>query len=171
MPTASKQIYPLMAKVMAQVGPVGKDHKNPSQGYAYRAIDDVVAALQPAFIEHGVFVVPQVLEANAEQVLVGQKKTPMFHVLLRVKYTFYAPDGSSVEAITEGEATDTGDKAANKAMAAAHKYALVQTFSIPTSDPKDTEAASPSLHDPQQGYVGGNDKPPMTGGNPTEDPF
>jgi len=34
---------------------------------------------------------------------------------------------------------DSGDKAANKAMAVAHKYALLQAFCIPTEDVKDPE--------------------------------
>lgn len=34
---------------------------------------------------------------------------------------------------------DTGDKAANKAMSVAHKYALLQAFCIPTADSKDVE--------------------------------
>ena len=34
---------------------------------------------------------------------------------------------------------DSGDKAANKAMSAAHKYALLQVFCIPTEEPKDSE--------------------------------
>jgi hypothetical protein len=34
---------------------------------------------------------------------------------------------------------DSGDKAANKAMAVGHKYALLQALAIPTTEPKDPE--------------------------------
>ncbi len=37
------------------------------------------------------------------------------------------------------EGMDSGDKASNKAMSAAHKYALLQVFCIPTEEPKDSE--------------------------------
>jgi hypothetical protein len=38
---------------------------------------------------------------------------------------------------------DSGDKATNKAMSVAHKYALIQVFAIPTADDKDPENESP----------------------------
>jgi hypothetical protein len=41
--------------------------------------------------------------------------------------------------VTVGEAMDSGDKSANKAMSAAMKYALIETFSIPTAEDNDTE--------------------------------
>jgi hypothetical protein len=41
--------------------------------------------------------------------------------------------------VTFGEAMDSGDKATNKAMSAAYKYALMQTFAIPTEGDHDSE--------------------------------
>lgn len=139
------QIHELIPKIMAEVGAVGKNARNPQQGYQYRAVDDVVAALNPVMAEHGVFVAPRVTDWAISQVSVGQKGTQMFHAVLAVEHKFYAPDGSFVETRTVGEATDTGDKAANKAMASAYKYALTETFAIPTSDAKDTEQNHPEL--------------------------
>ena len=60
-------------------------------------------------------------------------------VSLVVKYTLYAEDGSSVSTTVRGEGDDQGDKAGNKALAVAHKYALLQMFMIPTEDAKDPE--------------------------------
>ena len=54
--------------------------------------------------------------------------------LSKIKYIFYAEDGTSVEAITIGEGMDSGDKATNKSMAIAMKYALFQVFCIPTEE-------------------------------------
>jgi hypothetical protein len=59
--------------------------------------------------------------------------------MLKMQYTFFADDGSSVKAVVMGEGMDSGDKASNKAMAVAHKYAIVQMFAIPTEDDKDPE--------------------------------
>jgi hypothetical protein len=69
----------------------------------------------------------------------------MIYTVLTVKHTFYAPDGSSIEAVTVGEAMDSGDKSANKAMSAAMKYALIEVFSIPTEGDNDTENNSPEV--------------------------
>src|SRR5690606_11320769 len=41
------------------------------------------------------------------------------------------------------EGLDSGDKATNKALSAALKYALIQTFSIPTEDMAEGDAESP----------------------------
>jgi hypothetical protein len=68
-------------------------------------------------------------------------------VALVVEYTLHAEDGSSVSTTVRGEGDDTGDKAGNKALAVAHKYALLQMFMIPTEDAKDPED---SRIDPQQ---------------------
>ncbi len=43
---------------------------------------------------------------------------------------------------TFGEAMDRGDKATNKAMSAAYKYAAFQTFAIPTEGDNDADASS-----------------------------
>ncbi len=62
-----------------------------------------------------------------------------FRVVLTVRFRAFAQDGSSVETTAIGEGIDYGDKAYNKAMSVAHKYALLQLFCIPTEDQKDPE--------------------------------
>ena len=51
-----------------------------------------------------------------------------------------AEDGSRHTVKTFGEAMDSGDKATNKAMSAAYKYAAFQAFSIPTEGDNDADA-------------------------------
>ena len=63
--------------------------------------------------------------------------------MLKVRYTFYAEDGTSVSAVVIGEGMDSGDKASNKAMAIAMKYAFFQVFCIPTEEMKDPDAETP----------------------------
>lgn len=141
----TKQIYAALSKVMGAVGAVGKDRNNPQQGYKFRGIDDVAKAVQPAFIAHGVVCVPSVLEREREMVAT-RSGGQMASVRLLVKHTFYAADGSFVECVTLGEAMDSGDKASNKAMSAALKYALLETLCIPVDEPeRDTEEYSPEL--------------------------
>lgn len=139
------KIHVEIPKIMADIGTIGKSHKNQQQGYAYRAVDDVMAVAQEIFASHGVFVFPKVERLEHAQVLVGVKQTQMIHVIAVIEYHFVADDGSEIVTSAIGEATDTGDKAANKAMASAYKYAVTQTLSIPTSEPKDTEIDSPDL--------------------------
>ena len=62
---------------------------------------------------------------------------------MKVKYTFYAEDGSHVSAVIQSEGMDSADKSSNKAMSAACKYALFQVFNIPTVEFVDPDATTP----------------------------
>lgn len=134
----TKQIYSLIPKVMADIGAIGKDRKNEKQGYKFRGIDDVYNAANSALSKHGVFSVPTVLE-EARSERKNSNGTLLFSVYMKVKYTFYAPDGSFVESVVSCEGFDSGDKATNKALSAGQKYAFLQVFCIPTEEPKDSE--------------------------------
>jgi len=136
------QIYSAISAVMAEIDPIGKTRKNEQQGYKFRGIDDVYLAVNEPFVKHGIFCVPTVLSSVREERQTAKGGT-LLYTILTVKYTFYAKDGSFVESTVCGEAMDSGDKSANKAMSAAMKYALMQIFAIPTEEPKDTEYHSP----------------------------
>ena len=144
-------IYRAIAGVIADVGTVSKDKVNKQQGFKYRSIDDVYDALHPALAKNKVFIVPEILEQTRETVGTTKNGARMTQVICRIKFTFYAEDGSYVEAVLIGEGMDTGDKATNKAMAIAYKYACFQVFCIPTeelqTDP-DSECPQESLVKP-----------------------
>ncbi len=135
-------IHSKIPAVMADISAIGKDRKNTAQGYQFRGIDDVYNELHAALAVHKVFTVPKVIEDRTEERLSNKGGTLIYRVL-KIEYTFFAEDGSSITATMLGEGMDSGDKAANKAMAVAHKYALLQVFAIPTDEPKDPENDSP----------------------------
>lgn len=138
-----KKIYAAINAVMNEVGAVGKNHRNDQQKYQYRGIDDVMSALAPAMQKHGVFVIPEVLDMVRSEK--DGRNSLLLYSIVKVKYRFVALDGSFVEAVVMGEGMDSGDKATNKAMAAAFKYALLQTFCIPTDELVDSEQDSPEV--------------------------
>jgi len=135
------KIFELIPKIMEEIGAIGKTQTNAFQKYKFRGIDDVLNRIHPVFAKHGVFVCPNVL--NAEHREVESKDKISFHATLRVAFRFYACDGSFIEAVTEGEGLDSSDKASNKAMSAALKYAVIQTFFVPTDDIEDSDRDSP----------------------------
>lgn len=126
-------IYQALAAILSALGPIGKGQRNKEQGFMYRGIDDVYNALNPLLAGHQVFMIPTV---RTRESVDRQTKNGgiMQCVTLTVDYQFCHADGSSVTCTVMGEGRDTADKATNKAMAAAHKYALLQTFCIPTAD-------------------------------------
>jgi hypothetical protein len=134
-------IYQAIAEIMRETDAIGKDRKNTQQNYSFRGIDDVYNAVHPLFAKHGVFSVPQVIEDRTEE-RTTKNGSALIYRVLKIKYTFYAADGSFIEAAVIGEGMDSGDKASNKAMAVAHKYAILQILSIPTEEEKDPEITS-----------------------------
>lgn len=142
------KIYQSIISVMEDVGAIGKEKQNKTQGFMYRGIDDVMNALNPAFIKHKVFAVTQVLDQKREERTTA-KGGMLIYSICKVKYTFYAEDGTNVEVITIGEGMDSGDKATNKAMAIAFKYACFQLFCIPTEEMTDPDTECHELANKQ----------------------
>ena len=136
------KVYEKIAAVTAELSKIGisKDSKNTSQGYAFRGIDAVYGALSPMLSKHGLCILPRVTDRQVIE-RTNKSGTALFYVTLTVEFDFVAAeDGSKHTVITVGEAMDSGDKASNKAMSAAYKYAAFQAFCIPTECDNDADA-------------------------------
>lgn len=135
-------IYGKVADCMQQIGAIGKDSYNQQQKFKYRGIDAVMNALNPVLTQNHVFCVPEVLEQHREE-RQARSGGNLIYSILKMRYTLYAEDGSSVSAVVIGEGMDSADKASNKAMSVAYKYAMFQLFSIPTEEMADPDAETP----------------------------
>lgn len=132
-------IYAKMALILADIDAITKDRTNTQgQTFKYRGIDDIYNELHASFAKHQVFCTTEVLE-RAQIERQSKSGGALFYTVCRIRFTFWATDGSSVSSITVGEAMDSGDKSTNKAMAVAHKYCLLQAFLVPTEDEKDPD--------------------------------
>lgn len=136
-------IYESISAVMNEIGAVGKNSRNQQQGFMFRGIDAVMNAINPALTKFKVFIVPEVLDQTREERTTA-KGGLLIYSICKIKYTFYAEDGSSVTAVVIGEGMDSGDKATNKAMSIAFKYACFQVFCIPTEEMKDPDEECPA---------------------------
>lgn len=118
---------------------VGKNQTNTFDKYKFRGIDDVYNSLAPLLAKHKLCILPKVTNRELME-RVSQKGQALFYVTVTVEYSFVsAVDGSSHTVISVGEAMDRGDKATNKAMSAAYKYACFQAFCIPTEGDNDAD--------------------------------
>ncbi len=135
------KIFKAIADTMNDVSAVGKNSKNEKQNYNFRGIDAVMNALHPAMVKNRIFVVPEVLDQQREER--QSKNGKLIYSICKIKYTFFADDGSNISATVIGEGMDSGDKATNKAMSVAFKYACFQVFCIPTEDMTDPDAETP----------------------------
>lgn len=133
-------IYAKMLAVKKEIGSVGKDQKNTGQGWKFRGIDQFVNALHPILNKHGVGILPEVVQHSEPKFITNEKtgKTSK-NTQITVRYTFFADDGSTVSTTMPAEGVDPGDKGTNKALSAAFKYCLIQTFCVPTQDMEEAD--------------------------------
>ena len=147
-------VYEAIPLVIKELGAIPRDQINKGQGFKFRGVDDLYNQLSPLLAKHGCFMVPIVDEVHIEPV-VSKQGAKGFQIFSKVRYRVYGPDGSFVEGRVTGEGVDYGDKASNKAMSIAHKYAITQIFCVRTEDQSgdDADANTPPKREA--------DKPPQ----------
>jgi len=144
MTTAAPQIYGLVSAAAKKAGALPKE-TSAGVKYSFRGVDSTVNHLAPVLDEFGIVTVPVVLEFELIDKVVNGKNTTTAKILYGVD--FFAPDGSSIRAITPGQSMDYSDKAAAQAASVAYRIALLQTFHLPTDSP-----------DPELSQIGNEDE-------------
>lgn len=151
---------------LARHGGITKDRNAPvGGGYAFRGIDDIYNVLCGLTAQHRMNMYPSVVgkpdvayQTTVKNGRQGEKIEQLqthVHLLMSVKLVS-AVDGSSEIITTAGEAIDHGDKATNKAMSAAMKYACIMAFQIPVHgenvdiEAHDVQVAPPAPAEPQR---------------------
>jgi hypothetical protein len=110
---------------------IGKTRNNAQQGYKFRGVDEVMNAFAPILADEGLFLRPRFTERDVAE-RTTQKGTALFYVTVKGEFDFANESGETVTVGPfYGEAMDSADKATNKAMAVAFKYAMFQTFCVP----------------------------------------
>jgi hypothetical protein len=137
----AKHVYEAITAVTAAMSREGiaKGRTNTQQNFKFRGIDDVYNALSSHLASAQLCILPRVVERSVTErpTKTGGVST---YVVLTVEFDFVSSkDGSSHTIRTMGEAMDTADKATNKAMSAAMKYACLMAFQIPTEADNDAD--------------------------------
>ena len=143
------QVYAAINAVQREIAITGISKSNTTTGgakFKFRGIDDVYNALSPLMAKHDLIVAPR----YSDRALIERKSSngnALFYITITGNFDFISvKDGSKHTVTTFGEAMDSGDKGTNKAMAIAHKYALLQVFAIPTEGDNDPDNYT---HNPQ----------------------
>jgi hypothetical protein len=138
-------VYAAISAVQAELAKEGiaKGRRNQQQGFAFRGIDDVYSAIAALLPAHGLCIIPRIVSRETVE-RATRSGGAMFYVTVHAEFDFVSnKDGSKHTASTYGEASDSGDKATNKAMSAALKYAVLMTFTVPTEGDNDADAHTP----------------------------
>lgn len=138
------KIYKSILAIMSEIGAIEKTRSGDGIKYNFRGVEDVLYCFHPLLIKHNVFCAPKVIRESSETFL-NKNGNNSFRVSLTIEHIFYADDGSSVSATTTGEGIDTSDKATNKAMSAAFKYAFFELFCVPTASVDDSDYTNPTV--------------------------
>lgn len=128
-PAQPPTIHQIMPLVMRDLGAIPKSNRNREQNYRFRGVDDVLNAVHPILCKHGISLAVRArnlkTETRVEPKAGGRGERTVYRSTLDMDVAMFAPDGSSVVHTTCGEGLDYGgDKATNKAMSAAFKYAI-----------------------------------------------
>lgn len=138
------EVYKAITSIQAELAKAGvsKEQTNTFDNYKFRGIDDVYNAMAPLLAKHGLCILPRMLSRSCEE-RQSQKGGALFSVTVDAEFDFVSSaDGSKHIVKMFGEAMDRGDKATNKAMSAAYKYACFQAFCIPTEGDNDADATT-----------------------------
>lgn len=123
-----------IAEVMRRIGAVGKDRTNDDQGFKFRGVDDLMNAAHPAMAAVGLVCLPDSVLDTSTSTRATRSGGTMYEVRVHVRFKFYGPDGSSVQAEAWGEGVDSGDKATSKAHTMAYKTCIYESFHVPTRE-------------------------------------
>ncbi len=141
------EVYKAIASITGELAKRGieKSRRNQQQGFAYRGIDDVYAALSPLLAENNLCIVPRIVDKTVIE-RVNAKGTALFCTTVTAEFdVISAIDGSLHTARTYGEAMDSGDKSIGKAMSYAYKAMAFMLFAIPTEGDNDPDAVCHEL--------------------------
>lgn len=149
-PKAAQSVYAKIAAVQAELARVGisKSRKNQTPGaqYNFRGIDEVYNTLAPLMAEHGLCILPRIVEHTLTERGKTRNGNAIYSAVVTAEFDFVSADDGSIHVVrTMGEAMDSSDKATNKAMSAAYKYAALMTFAIPTEGDNDADAHTPEV--------------------------
>lgn len=132
-------VYNKLHAIMAEFPSVPKAHVNSFHKYSYRSADDILAALKPLLVKHGVLMAVSGSDVKTDTLNESILTT------VEMTVTFWDPDdlGPVISCRAFGQGVDKGDKGVYKAITGALKYALLTNFLIPGSE--DPEQDSPTI--------------------------
>ena len=141
----AKTVYEKILAVMSTVSYLNKDgFVETGKGKGYKALTDekVLAAVRPALVSAGLVILPVKMEQQRtdEQVKAydGSTKTNrVTDVSVTYRIINVSNPDDFVEVVSSGTGVDTQDKGIGKAMTYAKKYAILNSFLIPSGEDTD----------------------------------
>lgn len=143
-------IFEKMSAITEEITAVAKNLNVGWGQNSYKAVGeaDVLAAVKPIEVKHGVYSYPvsrQVIDSSViESVDAKGKEKKQIFMRIETVYRFVNVEkpGEYIDITTYGDGVDAQDKAPGKAMTYADKYALLKAYKIITGDDPDQNYSS-----------------------------
>lgn len=169
---SDKNIYRRLADVVGDMGHIEKNGHNSSQNYDYVQASDVLAAVRPLFLKHGLVVVPDV--GTLHSIDPSPKGTQL---ITTVGITFTVVNVDTPEERftfnSIGSGADSNDKGVFKAITGGIKYGLMELLMLSTGD--DPERDTGTVETGGDGFISPNQLAPLKAAyeraDPDEDKF
>lgn len=152
-PPASGSIANLITAVngvMKEIGYVQKAGRNTQQGYAFAGEADLLAAIRPVMVAHGLALMPVKVVERVKSEFKTAKGSDMHRTDIVMRYMLAHTSGEYVFIEAAGDGMDSGDKDVPKAMTIAFKYALRESFAIETGNDPDKESPEETYMNQQE---------------------
>ena len=137
-------IYQRLSKITEELATVKKGLTVGSGSYGYKAVGemDILNAVKPLEIEHGVYSYPMSRNLVSQEILETEKNgkvSTKFMMRVETTYRFVNIDKPSefVDQVSYGDGVDSLDKSPGKAMTYSDKYSLMKAYKIMTGDDPD----------------------------------
>lgn len=117
--------------VMTKIGPIIKDKTNQEKGFDYASLANIIIQAREAMIDEKIIMLP---------IKVNNITVRGSDVIIDMTYRFYNAEPNEkgecdyIDVNIPGEGFDKDGWAIYKALSGAYKYAITQTFAIPTID-------------------------------------
>ena len=137
-------IYQRLLKITEELATVKKGLTVGSGNFGYKAVGemDILNAVKPLEIEHGVYSYPMNRVLVSQDILTTEKNgktSTKFMMRVETTYRFVNIDKPSefVDQVSYGDGVDSLDKSPGKAMTYSDKYSLMKAYKIMTGDDPD----------------------------------
>jgi hypothetical protein len=133
-PPAPRGLYAKLHAIMSECGYIQKDGENKDQNYKYVSDKAIKEKLQTLMVKHKLLFVQKSATVTDLKTGLGKYANQVIFVT-RLAYSFVDIEtGESLDGECDGAGSDWLDKGIYKAITGASKYALRNTFMIPTGD-------------------------------------
>ena len=132
-------IFQRINEVRKAIGYVQKDKAVSTGGGSYKAVthDAVTGMVRASLIEHGVIIVPSVVNSVFHPKEPDAKQR-LYEATFQIEFVNMDEPADRIVTQQTAHALDNGDKAPGKAMSYATKYAILKLFNIETGEDEES---------------------------------